>query len=85
MVVTDDEGRPFEGAELTVLDADGAVFQLNADVVLTDAQGTFTWEQAPEGAWLVRVEAPGCKPLETTVAGRVGQVQRFEVALEREP
>ncbi|MHC4375295.1 MAG: carboxypeptidase regulatory-like domain-containing protein [Planctomycetota bacterium] len=85
LVVTDDEGRPFEGAELTVLDADGAVFQLNADVVLTDAQGTFTWEQAPEGAWLVRVEAPGCKPLETTVAGRVGQVQRFEVALEREP
>lgn len=85
LAVTDDEGLPVEGAVLTVFDGSGAPFQLNADVVLTDAQGEFTWEQAPAGNWLVRVEAPGCKPLETTVAGRVGQTQRFEVALEREP
>lgn len=84
LVVTDDEGHPLEGAELTVLDPEGAVFQLNLDAVLTDAQGSFTWEQAPAGTWLIRIQAAGCKPLETTVTGRVGQVQRFEVALERE-
>jgi hypothetical protein len=81
--VTDAAGSPIEGAVLTIFDPSGAPFPLTSDSIFTDARGEFTWDQAPAGAWLVRIDAPGWQRRETTVTGRGGTPQRFEVALER--
>lgn len=85
LVVTDNAGTPIAGARLQVFDSGGREFALAEDRVRTDEKGAFTWNAAPPGAWLVRIEAPNHQPLETTVSGDAQQLARFEVALERNP
>ncbi|MCH8805788.1 MAG: carboxypeptidase regulatory-like domain-containing protein [Planctomycetes bacterium] len=64
--VVDEQGGPLENVRLRVLEQ-GARRGSAAAVLweaLTDAQGRFTWKNAPAGGTSLRLEKPGFKPID---------------------